>query len=84
MAWHGMARHGMAWVAMLRGHNFACFRTCDLLAQMSEGAALCCTSTRQRCRPQTNLATVRPRLARTALERESDCIVFLGSKHVCG
>ena len=26
-----------------------CFHTCDLLAQMSVGAALCCTSTRQRC-----------------------------------
>ena len=48
--------------------------TCDLLAQMSVGAALCCTSTRQRCRPQPNLATVHPRLARTALERWS--IVF--------
>ena len=54
-----------------------CFRTCDLLAQTSVWGALCCTSTRQRCRQQTNLVTVHPRLARATLERWG--ILLLGS-----
>ena len=63
---HSGVMGGGRWLHSGRTSLFAgiCFRTCDLLAQISAGAALCCTSTRYRCRQPTNLATGHPCLAR--------------------
>ena len=54
--------------ATLTAHIFVFFRTYDLLAQISGGRPLLHEHD-VAVQPQPNLATVHPRLARTALEQ---------------